>query len=155
MIETLIIFIARWLIYVVIGITLAVAYFRWGQKAAARIGLTTLISFLVAEALKYIFNTPRPFVALKEVTPLIIFDPAFPSAHTATLVALGTVIFLKNKLWGIVILVIAMIVGASRVILQVHYPIDIFGGAIVGVIVGLFINYSPKIKLKRPIISKK
>lgn len=153
MIETLLIFTARWLIYIVVGITLIVAYFRWGQKAAVRIGLTTLISFLAAEVLKYLFNTPRPFVTLKEVTPLIVFDPAFPSAHTATLVALGTVIFLKNKLWGTVIWGVAMIVGASRVILQVHYPIDIFGGAVVGVACGLFINYGPK--LKRPTINKK
>lgn len=66
---------------------------------------------------------------------MIIFDPAFPSAHTALAAALGTLMFLKNRFLGVIILVLAIIIGESRVLLNVHYPIDIAGGFVVGVVV--------------------
>jgi undecaprenyl-diphosphatase len=46
--------------------------------------------------------------------------------------------FFLNKKWGIIFTIIALLIGLSRVIIGVHYPFDILGGFVVGILVGLF-----------------
>jgi undecaprenyl-diphosphatase len=61
-------------------------------------------------------------------------DPSFPSNLAAVLFAIAIPIFMKNKGWGIVLLVIATLASFGRVYMGIHYPFDILGGAAVGVI---------------------
>jgi membrane-associated phospholipid phosphatase len=62
---------------------------------------------------------------------------SFPSAHTAVTVAvvIALVPFLPRALAAVAI-AYALLVGWSRVYLGVHYPLDVLGGAGIGMAVG-------------------
>jgi len=136
MTEIILIFIARWLIFVLIALVSVVALVKWGHYAVLKVWGTVLAADVVAEVLKYLFNVARPDV----VSPLIVFDPAFPSGHTAMVAALGAVVFRKNKPLGVLLFILALIIGWSRVLLGVHYPIDIVAGFILGTVVGIIFS---------------
>lgn len=92
--------------------------------------------------IKIFIHTERPFIALNK-TPLVIFPPhdySFPSGHACFAFFIATMIYLKNKKTGIIFYFLASLVGIGRVLANVHYPIDILGGAILGITIGLGIN---------------
>lgn len=63
---------------------------------------------------------------------------SFPSGHTTSAVAALVPVFLfcdKKKSW--LALVAAVLMGASRNYVMVHYPSDVLGGIIVGAVAGL------------------
>ena len=125
-------FIAEWLIYFVISGMLLIVLLLWDFRTVLRVVVVVLVADIVAYTLKYIFNTPRPAEALT----YFIYDPAFPSGHTAVLAALGAFLFFKNRILGLVILGLALLVGLGRVAAGIHFPIDILGGLVVGVLIG-------------------
>ncbi|UWO27020.1 phosphatase PAP2 family protein [Marvinbryantia formatexigens DSM 14469] len=65
-------------------------------------------------------------------------DFSFPSGHTASSFAAVTALYLagERKLWKPA-LVLAVLIAFSRLYLYVHYPTDIFGGVVVGIISGI------------------
>lgn len=95
------------------------------------------VAWIITELIKTIFPTLRPFQAqnLIPLTLTIPGDGAFPSSHSAVAFALAVTILKHDRKVGILYLVMAGLVGIARIIAHVHYPIDIMGGAVIGVIV--------------------
>lgn len=93
--------------------------------------------------LKNLFARIRPF-DVNTAMELLIRKPkdySFPSGHTAASFAAVSALYFSGmrKLWKIA-LPIALVIAFSRLYLYVHYPTDILGGAIVGVIAG-YVGY--------------
>ena len=96
-------------------------------------------AWALANAAKVIANRPRPY---QVVADAVLRQPpahgtSFPSSHTAVTVAvvIALVPFLPRALAWVAI-AYAVLVGWSRVYLGVHYPLDILGGAGIGIAVG-------------------
>ncbi len=139
MLDTLSIFAANYLWYAIMGI--AVVYFlmqsRPRQKrmlifAALVLPLVYIVS-LIGGAL---YDDPRPFVA-GHFTPLIPHKPSngFPSDHVLWSAATAAIIFPNNKYLSLILWLLAVLVGASRVYVGVHHPIDILGSIAMAVVV--------------------
>lgn len=99
--------------------------------------LAFVLAWVLAEILKDIFPTTRPFI-LNNETPQVLFpgnDGAFPSGHTASSFALALTIFRHDRKIGALYLALALLIGAARVLANVHYPVDILGGIILGALV--------------------
>lgn len=97
------------------------------------------LSWVIAELLKSIFHTPRPF-EVNGQPPLTLFamsDGAFPSGHAASSFALALTIWLHDKKVGLLFIIAALVVGIARVLANVHYPIDILGGIVIGSLVSI------------------
>ncbi|MBM7071192.1 phosphatase PAP2 family protein [Shewanella sp. 202IG2-18] len=65
------------------------------------------------------------------------FEPSdkfsLPSGHTAGAVVMASAVFVVFPIVGLIWFVWAVAIGVSRVALAVHYPTDVFAGAILGV----------------------
>ena len=87
---------------------------------------------LVARVRPYDVNTA---IAILIKKPL---DFSFPSGHTAASFAAMTALFLaKMKKAWIAALVLAVLIAFSRLYFYVHYPTDVLGGAVVGILSGI------------------
>lgn len=99
----------------------------------------TVGSWVVSKILKSIFHINRPFVAMN-FTPIVPESGfSFPSSHATVCMALVVLAFSFNKKLGMLFLVLSILIGASRMVLGVHYPTDILGGFILGAVFGLII----------------
>lgn len=107
----------------------------------AKIFFSAGFAYAVAYILKIVIHTDRPFVALSNINSLFIETGyAFPSGHSATIAALATAVYFKNKRLGYVCMIAALLIGASRVMAGVHFPIDIIGGYALGFLVAFFVK---------------
>jgi len=101
--------------------------------------LAALVSrYIFTSALHHVFFRPRPFAA-HEILQLIVYDGAkssFPSGHAAFFFALATVVFLYNRKAGWCFFTASFLISLARIYVGVHYPSDIIGGALIGVLVG-------------------
>ena len=110
--------------------------------------LAVALAWGIAQVVKGLFPTVRPF-ELSDLTPLTLLprsDGAFPSGHSAAAFALATTIWFHDKKVGWAFVTTALIVGVARVWGNVHYPIDILGGAVLGAAVAFVIE---KVHLKK------
>lgn len=67
-------------------------------------------------------------------------DSSFPSGHSAIIFSVATSLFLVFRKKELLLLFpLAFIVAVSRHVLGVHYPIDIFAGALIGITVPIIV----------------
>ena len=88
--------------------------------------------------IKNLVARPRPFTQIEGLTYLIKRprDYSFPSGHTSASFA-AAVVFLRKmpKRYGIPFMVLAVLIALARLYLGVHYPTDVLGGAIIGMLI--------------------
>lgn len=112
------------------------------------VGIVTLVTLLTTIILgegiiKHLVQRPRPSVFL-DTTSLLVKIPnsySFPSGHTST--AFGAAVVLGNyfKSYKSLIFFFACVMGFSRVYLFVHYPSDVVGGMILGIVSYKLVTY--------------
>ena len=101
-----------------------------------------LFAWTAAALIKHFFPTIRPFVLNGGGTGVLIppTDGAFPSEHTVIAFALAVTVFMHDRRVGWWFLASALIIGVARIVANVHYPVDIVGGAFLGTIVAVVIE---------------
>jgi len=105
--------------------------------------LSSFSAWFLAELIKNIVRIPRPITS-----GLIVAEKgfSFPSQHASVTMIVGVVMYSMDKRIGAVLIVLSLLVGLSRVVLGVHYVVDIFAGWTVGILLGLvFIKIFSKI----------
>jgi len=123
-------------------ILLFISYLKGGIKGKiAVLGVILLIIFtdqFSYKILKEIFHRPRPCMALTNVlTPLGCNGTwSFPSNHAVNNFAAATFYYILFPRLKWALFITAALVSISRVYLGLHYPSDIFGGAIIGSAIG-------------------
>ena len=102
---------------------------------------TGILAWGIGDILKLIFKLDRPFVVFYQVHPLVSESGfAFPSLHSTLITALAFAVFFKNKKFGYICLFIAILIGLSRIVVGVHFPVDVLGGFVLGFIVAFTVN---------------
>jgi len=92
------------------------------------------ISMILLYALNAAFFRPRPFTSYQTVHLLFYHntDSAFPSNAATLAYVLAFSVLLYNRKVGAVMLALATCVGLARIAVGIHYPLDIVGGALLG-----------------------
>lgn len=106
-------------------------------KGRRRLTLTVLAALATSLATALIFQfltlRPRPEQVRFVIAPPQF--PSYPSGHAAMAFAVATALALTYRRWWawLATFSIASLIALSRVYLGLHYPSDIFGGAVVGI----------------------
>jgi undecaprenyl-diphosphatase len=115
-----------------------------------------VIAELTAAALRTAIDRPRPPVVYPEPKPLVgvPHTHSFPSGHTATSFACATTLAFFAPRWAPAFYVLAAAIAWSRVYNGVHYPLDVFGGAALGVGIAIALRWLvaalPRLRRARP-----
>lgn len=107
------------------------------------IGASIFSAWLMSFIIKIIVHAPRPYVKLHDLTPLIVHGgyDSFPSGHATVFFGLATAIYLYNKKAGILFYLFAILIALARVITGVHFPLDIFVGALLGIFIAAKVHF--------------
>jgi undecaprenyl-diphosphatase len=123
-------------------------------------------SGIFAQIIKNIIAAPRPKVFFELHHYKYYLDTfassrigfnSFPSGHTASFFALATVLsnYCKKRYVCISLLLLSILVGYSRIYLAHHFLMDVFVGALIGVIFGsLSVIWFNKI-IENPTVKRK
>ncbi|MBK1653318.1 phosphatase PAP2 family protein [Allochromatium vinosum] len=100
--------------------------------------LSALLAIAASRGLKEFFDAARP-PAVLAADAFNLIGPArervsFPSGHSVTAAVFCGVLILHTRWieWRLLLLLIAILVGASRVAVGVHWPLDVIAGLTLG-----------------------
>lgn len=119
-------------------ILLPLVYWCIHKRTGAALGYLSLLSAWINSVLKYLFKIPRPGVLDSRVNVLSEqISPSFPSGHAqGTLVNWGYLAYrFRNPVFWVVAILVILGVGLSRIVLGVHFPQDVLGGWLIGLVV--------------------
>lgn len=156
------IFCAEYLPYVLIAVFLAILIFskktyREKIKIFIFTGISIFLSrIIITEAIRYFYHANRPFVD-NNVHQLIFHETSgsFPSGHAAFFFALAAAVYFfpKGSPWNfqglpLFFFIGAVLIGVARVIAGIHWPLDILGGAVVGIlsVFGVYLAFKSRLQ---------
>ena len=135
-------FLASYLPYLLVAAFLLLLYLSsYSKRNKLYIFCVTTASALIArfgvtELIRFFYHRPRPFMVYPQIHALFVDNEwSFPSGHATFFFAMAAAIYLYNKKWGIGFFIATLAVTISRVVAGVHYPSDILGGMIIGILV--------------------
>jgi undecaprenyl-diphosphatase len=116
-----------------------------------KVGILTICALILSSILgegliKHLVKRPRPFIADPAVQ-LLIAKPlsySFPSGHTTSAFAAAGIIVKMVKRYRAYVITLALLIAFSRMYLFVHYPTDIVGGIILGLVCSKIVIYFSK-----------
>ena len=139
--DAVVVFLAEYFQYFLLFAFFLLVYFsQYAKQEKLRIAGVVTVSVVVArlgitEIIRFFYHRPRPFLT-HDVHQLVIENAwSFPSGHAAFFFAMAMALYFYNKKWGIGFFFAAIVMNISRIIAGVHYPSDIIGGMIIGVLV--------------------
>lgn len=129
----------------------ALLFYRY--KAGILLCVAQLFTGLVGQLGKWIWNEPRPKLYFEQYYPEISLHQvagvhlhsynSFPSGHTTAVFSMFLVLatLTNKKPLHALYLVLAVLVGYSRIYLSQHFAVDVLVGSMVGVAFTLPCNY--------------
>lgn len=136
--DSITIFCAKYLLVVSVVLIL----FIWARLSKDKkiafiiyLAMAGLFAYLIAKIGSALFYDPRPFVS-KGISPLIAHsaDNGFPSDHAWFTATLAAFLWKYSKNLAYLAGLVAVVVAIARVHANVHSPIDVIAGLIIGVV---------------------
>lgn len=135
---------AKLFIYI-IPLHLLILWFFGGRierQTALSIVISVAVGLLCSHLIGHVFYRPRPFVAgLAEALISHKDNASFPSNHALIFTIYATTLYLyRYKTVAKVALVLAILTCWARIFSGVHYPFDIIGGFVLGLVMCLLVK---------------
>lgn len=133
-----------WLPFYIAGVSYILYKYRWkGFAMLAFAGLTILLSDQLSNLIKSTFHRLRPCLVEHTVRLLVAHCSdtySFTSNHATNHFAIAvflSLLFKQLKWFTLLLLFWATLISFSQVYVGLHYPADVAGGALVGLLVGV------------------
>jgi membrane-associated phospholipid phosphatase len=114
-------------------------YWLWSKRAGYRIGIVYLGSVYLNGLLKAAFHTQRPVPTdcARVIHPETGPGYSFPSGHAqgSTVFWGQTAIQVKREAMRAFSVVMIALISLSRIYLNVHWPVDVIGGILIGLVI--------------------
>ena len=121
-----------------VSFIILIPFFRKYPKAFWGIFIAAILITILSQGFKRIFDVRRP-PSVIDPEQLILIGPdwgkhSYPSGHSAMIFILGSIgIFSMKRNWlRWLLLLFVSIVAISRMVVGVHWPLDVIAGAFVG-----------------------
>ena len=110
-----------------------------GSEVFLRFTLIPLGTFLVVTVMRAVINARRPYEKYNytPVVPKNTKGKSFPSRHTVSAFIIAMAFMYIQSRLGVIMLIIATLIGLTRILSGVHFIRDVISGAAIGVIVGI------------------
>jgi membrane-associated phospholipid phosphatase len=118
-------------------LALPILYWCVHKETGVALSYLSLLSGWLNDLVKYLFKIPRPGAFDARVRVLVEqTDPSFPSGHAQNGVAVwGYLAYrFRNWIFTVIAVVIMFALGLSRIVLGVHFPQDVIGGWLIGLV---------------------
>ena len=107
-------------------------YLLWNRSNALYMSIVVpLDGFLIVSAFRYLFNRRRPYERF-DLAPVIPKDTkgkSFPSRHVFSAAVIAGTFLVQSEpvlvLWGMILMIAALLLGVIRVLSGVHYISDV------------------------------
>lgn len=122
-----------------IALAVVLLFFKRTRLVGVSMIIAMALGALIGNIIKPLVHRARP-CWINETIQLLIAVPndySFPSGHTLVSFAAAVSIWLHNKRWGAVALILAALIAFSRMYLYVHFPTDILVGLVIGICVAI------------------
>jgi undecaprenyl-diphosphatase len=110
------------------------------RELALYILIAMTIHFFLGAGMKQFIDRPRPFEELAIDVSYHPLGSAFPSGHAMGIATACTMIAIKVKHTAIPMIGAIALVGTSRVLLGVHYPLDVIAAVIIGALLAAYVS---------------
>ncbi|MDC7226925.1 MAG: phosphatase PAP2 family protein [Spirochaetales bacterium] len=119
-------------------------YWNVSKREGFKLAAAFMYSAVVNSVLKIAFHKPRPFEKLNFIEGKRVETAtgySFPSGHTqgATVFYITLAQIIRRRWFSVLAIVLSLLVGVSRIYLGVHWPVDVIGGLIFGIIMAYVI----------------
>lgn len=144
------------ILFITLGIILLLC--KRTRKSGILMLICLAVGFILNDiVIKNLVQRPRPFTDFGQIVPLITLPGSysFPSGHTVSAFAAMITLFFTQKKYTVWGLLLAVLMGFSRIYVGVHYPTDVLAGAVVGTAVACILGYIFKRKFKDLYYEKK
>jgi undecaprenyl-diphosphatase len=115
-----------------------------GIKISVELIFFGLIGTIIYKILKNTINRPRPYKINQSINlgGKILDQFSFPSGHTLHSVIFSLILIYHFPILTEILAILTLLIGLSRVILGMHFPSDVFVGALLGYLIfKLFLIY--------------
>ncbi len=94
------------------------------------------VPFLFISLLRRIIKAPRPMELFSFYGEGVKHKEgrAFPSRHAFSAFAVGTLLCFYHFLFGLLVIILALLMSVARVLLGYHFPRDVIAGGAIGVL---------------------
>ncbi len=117
---------------------------RWA-RLLLYICISTAVAIIIGEAIKYLLARYRPvmlfehgFYGLHFLSTIWELNST-PSGHTLRAFSIMTSLSMLYRRFTYLFIAVAVLIGASRIIVTAHYPSDVVFGAFIGVFSALWV----------------
>jgi membrane-associated phospholipid phosphatase len=131
---------------------IALLFRRW--LLALALAISGVAVYVLAKVIKEFVGRGRPADFVEEVVERETFSPSslgYPSGHAAVAWAITLILLVYvGRPWQIAAIVLAIVVPLVRMYVAAHLPLDLIGGAALGVAVASGVNLLLGVPIHRP-----